>query len=278
MADANQKILIVDDEPTNISVTVEAFSGEAYKLLVANNGRLALQLALVQQPDIILLDWEMPVMDGFETLQKLKESNKTSWIPVIIVTGVKTTYEHLHKALEAGANDLLKKPFDKLELLLKVRSMLALSGSLKEIIALRNAELASITAQLVHQNEFVNDLSERIGKINILAGVDCQRAHAELGELLSRIKSHEKLIDWDSFQRHFMELNPDFLKDLARKHPGLTPSEIKLCMLLRLNLNTKELAAFLNQTNESVKVFRARLRKKLGIGGADNLVGYLMTF
>jgi DNA-binding CsgD family transcriptional regulator len=71
---------------------------------------------------------------------------------------------------------------------------------------------------------------------------------------------------------------PDSLSKILKKHPALTPAEIKLCALLTLNLDTKEVAIMLNLAFNSIRIARARLRKKLQLSSEENLTAYLMTF
>ncbi len=75
-----------------------------------------------------------------------------------------------------------------------------------------------------------------------------------------------------------MELNPSFYKQFLEVHPDISPSEIRLCTLLRLNMSSKEIAAFIHQEEASIRVSRSRLRKKSGLCESDNLVGYLLKF
>ena len=104
-----QTILIVDDVASNIQTLAGVLKGE-YQLKVATTGQRALEL-LIQEPnvDLILLDREMPEMDGFEVLQKLKENHLTQNIPVIFVTG-NITIEDEEKGLVSGAVDYIAKP------------------------------------------------------------------------------------------------------------------------------------------------------------------------
>jgi CheY-like chemotaxis protein/DNA-binding CsgD family transcriptional regulator len=129
------KILIVDDEPDNIRAIRNciAESGEPYTLYQALNGELALKIAIAEIPDLVITDWEMPGMNGIELIRKIHQNKITTEIPVIMCTGVMTTSEHLHTALMAGAVDYIRKPIDKIELIARVKSMLELSDSRKEL-------------------------------------------------------------------------------------------------------------------------------------------------
>jgi CheY-like chemotaxis protein/DNA-binding CsgD family transcriptional regulator len=150
------KILIVDDEPENIRGIRNCIerTGEFYTLFQALNGELALKIATAEMPDLIITDWEMPGMDGIELIRGLKTSEITSEIPVIMCTGVMTTSENLHTALIAGAVDYIRKPIDQIELTARVKSMLELSDSRKELL-----EKYSLIKQ---SNQFIQALIESI--------------------------------------------------------------------------------------------------------------------
>jgi len=100
-------------------------------LYQALNGELALKIAIREQPEIIITDWEMPGMDGIELIKRLKQNESTSDTPIIMCTGVMTSSENLHTALSVGAVDYIRKPIDKIELLARIKSMLMLSDSRK---------------------------------------------------------------------------------------------------------------------------------------------------
>jgi DNA-binding response OmpR family regulator len=119
----NATILIVDDEPANVDILIQELDGEGYKLLTAYDGEEALIKVQEHQPDLILLDVMMPKVDGFTVCRILKGSGKTILIPVILLTALRT-HEDRVRGIEAGADDFISKPFDRDELLPKIRSLL----------------------------------------------------------------------------------------------------------------------------------------------------------
>jgi CheY-like chemotaxis protein/DNA-binding CsgD family transcriptional regulator len=125
------KILIADDEPLNIKLYSVMLSKMEYMIITANNGFDAVKLAREELPDLIVLDWNMPRQNGLESLKILKHEEKTKNIPVIMITGIMTTPENLGQAFKEGAIDFLRKPFDKIELKARVKSMLLLSNAMK---------------------------------------------------------------------------------------------------------------------------------------------------
>src|SRR5688500_9847489 len=117
------RILIVDDEPFNLDLLEQEFMDYDYLIERAVNGVEALEKADSFQPDVILLDFMMPKMNGLEVVKRLRANERQSGIPVILLTA-KATQEDKVAGLDAGADDYVTKPFDSFELLARVRAML----------------------------------------------------------------------------------------------------------------------------------------------------------
>ncbi len=126
-------ILIIDDEQSYLDVITETLKHKEFNVLIALNGQMGCMVAQKFLPDIIICDWEMPVMNGIETIKKIKETEKTRDIPIIMATGIMTSSENLEMALEAGAVDFIRKPIDSIELTARINSVIKLAKSLKEI-------------------------------------------------------------------------------------------------------------------------------------------------
>ena len=118
-----KKILIADDSRTFRHVEEEMLKRKGHTLFQAENGAQAVQIAVRETPDLILLDLQMPVMDGAKALALLKSNEKTSSIPVVMVTtiGEDAQREHL---LAAGANRVLVKPINGPDFLGAIREIL----------------------------------------------------------------------------------------------------------------------------------------------------------
>ena len=127
------KILLVDDEYFNLILYEKMLKDLNFQIFKASNGRECLGKVLEHFPDLILLDWNMPVMDGIETLALLKKNKATKDIPVLMITGVMTSSEDLAFAMSAGAIDFLKKPFEELELRARISNILLLSETLNAL-------------------------------------------------------------------------------------------------------------------------------------------------
>ena len=140
------RILIVDDIPENLKILVEIFKGEGYQVTIASEGEQAVVAATLKVPDIILLDVQMPDMNGYEVCYRLKSIGETKDIPVIFLTARADT-DDVIKGFEKGAVDYVTKPFRKAELLVRVKTHLELKLS-REKLANYAKELALLNEQL----------------------------------------------------------------------------------------------------------------------------------
>jgi diguanylate cyclase (GGDEF)-like protein len=121
----NGVILIVDDNPTNLSVLSIALKAAGYKIRVAMDGASAIEQVQEDAPELILLDVQMPGIDGFETCLRLKANQATQDIPIIFITA-STDLDNKVKGLSVGAVDYITKPFQQKEVLARVRVHLEL--------------------------------------------------------------------------------------------------------------------------------------------------------
>ncbi len=124
------RVLIVDDNPTNLKLMSNLLERAGYHPLVAENGAQGVRFATRGRPDIILLDILMPGIDGFETCRRLKAADETKDIPVIFMTAV-TQPDQKVKAFDLGAVDYITKPFQTEEVLVRVRTQLTLRRQMK---------------------------------------------------------------------------------------------------------------------------------------------------
>jgi putative two-component system response regulator len=113
-----KKILVVDDNLSSLK-QIGAQLGESYDISLAKSGALALQICMREKPDLILLDIEMPEMDGFETLKRLRLNRYLGSIPVIFLTGNHDTETEV-RGLQSGARDFITKPVEKSILLHRI--------------------------------------------------------------------------------------------------------------------------------------------------------------
>lgn len=268
------KILIADDSEVNLIIMRDILFDAGYEVSIARNGKIAVEQTLVHQPDLILMDWQMPVMNGIDALEILKQDAKTNEIPVIMVTGIATTAEHLQEAFQKGAVDFIKKPFEKIELLARVKAMSSFVTYFKNEIERKNLEHSASLLQLSQ----LTGLHEQIAKKLLKLKEDFPAIENQINDVIGNVTVPLLNEAWKRYEDYFKELNPLFFTGLLRVHANISPSEIRLCSLLRLNMSSKEIATFIHQEEASIRVSRSRLRKKLGLSNSDNLIGYLTQF
>ena len=162
MTGSPSDILIVDDVPANIRLLEAILAPEGHRLRSAASGREALKAVAERRPDLVVLDVLMPEMDGIEVCRVLRADQATRGLPVLMITAsddpVKVT------ALESGADDFIAKPFDRAELLARVRSLLRIRAY-QDTIESQAAELAALNRDLV---ERVGRQVEELERLNLL--------------------------------------------------------------------------------------------------------------
>jgi two-component system sensor histidine kinase ChiS len=143
--DATGRILVVDDEPVNRQVLVSQLITEKYSVEMASNGMDALEKINTNMDfDLVILDVMMPGMSGYEVCRHIREKYSILELPVLILT-VRNRIEDIIQAFENGASDYLPKPFDRKEMLARVRTLLTMKRALKQAV---NAELKFLQAQI----------------------------------------------------------------------------------------------------------------------------------
>lgn len=178
--EARAKILVVDDTPSNLEVLIDVLSADGYDVAIAMSGERALKHLQNHIPDLILLDIQMPGIDGFETCQLIKSKTHTAHVPIIFITAFSDTVS-IVKGFSLGAVDYISKPFQEVELLARVKTHLklqSLNQALEQQVATRTQELATKTAELqetLHQLQ-VSQLQliqrEKMSTLgNLVAGV-----------------------------------------------------------------------------------------------------------
>ncbi|MBN1993354.1 MAG: hybrid sensor histidine kinase/response regulator [Anaerolineae bacterium] len=207
-----ETILIVDDNPTNLGVLFDYLQGSGFKVLVAEDGEVALQRAGYTQPDIILLDVMMPGWNGFETCQQLKDNEETRDIPVIFMTALSDAVDKV-RGLKLGAVDYVTKPLQHEEVLARINTHLTIRKLQKNLreqnerLQMENIKRRQIEEELRKQNKeldaFVHtvahDLQNPLGMVISYAHVlfeDLPKMElAEALEVLDKIKQAGRKMD-----------------------------------------------------------------------------------
>ena len=166
-------VLLVDDIPANLRVLYESLNGRDYRLLVANGGAQALEIAQRSHPDLVLLDIMMPDMDGFEVCRRLQADAATNDIAVIFLSALDDTADKIH-GLELGAVDYVTKPFHPDEVAARVAAHCKILRLEREL-GQRNRQLELVRDRILHsmvegvvgldgegRASFVNPAAERM--------------------------------------------------------------------------------------------------------------------
>ena len=121
--DSNTTILVVDDSVTVRKVTSRFLERQGFNVVLAKDGIDALEILQEMTPDLMLLDIEMPRMDGFEVATQVRHNGRLQHLPIIMITS-RTGEKHRERAFEIGVNDYMGKPFQENQLLDKIQSLL----------------------------------------------------------------------------------------------------------------------------------------------------------
>ena len=120
----SKRIMVVEDQPDNRKIIRDVFAPTGYEIIEAENGEEALAAIAKARPDLILMDIQLPIMDGYTATRRIKADPALRSIPVIAVTSYALSGEE-KKAREAGCDDYIPKPYSPRELLAKVRQYLS---------------------------------------------------------------------------------------------------------------------------------------------------------
>lgn len=284
-------VLLADDEPQNLKELVDILFQENYHIILAPNGKAAVELAIKHHPEAIVMDWDMPVMNGLEAVKVLRSSPATESIPIIMATGKMLTTTDLRLALEAGANDYIRKPFDNVEIIARVKAMINLHHqhqaklALQQEIARReieqiNQQLAiktqAMTAMKIRMISNGQNLNSLVERLRALLPHTTDDGKEIVTDLISSVRTKTLAINWDEFNHLFSQVHQSFFANLALRFTDISAAERKLCGLLKLNMSTKEIAIIMNQSPDSVKKTKQRLKKKLNLSNDESLTQYLL--
>ncbi len=180
------KILIVDDRLENLLSLEILFENEPYDLIKASSGNEALAQVITHDFALVLLDVQMPEMDGFETAELMRNNKKTEHIPIIFITAISKEKRHIFKGYESGAVDYLFKPLDSDILKGKVRILIDLYRQ-KKIIENKNIQLNAANKKVIEQQKALVE-EERIKVLLQMAGATAHELNQPLMVLLGNIE------------------------------------------------------------------------------------------
>ncbi len=224
--DVQPIVLIVDDISENLQVLGTILDEQDIEFSYASNGKEALESVSFHKPDLILLDVQMPEMNGYEVCEILKSDEETKEIPVIFLTA-KTETEDIIKGLTVGGIDYIGKPFNAKELITRVKSHLELSVS-KRIISAQNKQLTMLNRELKEaiatKDKFfsiiAHDLKDPfhtlMGFSNLILNTFDQRKPEDIKRLVKHINQSSmhgfdlltNLLEWSRTQTGSIKYNP----------------------------------------------------------------------
>lgn len=197
-------LLIVDDNPTNIELLKAQLKKLPYELITADNGQTALDLIRSNPPDLILLDLMMPGMSGYEVCQIIKKDPQTHLIPVIIITALRELTDKI-KAMELGADDFLMKPFNKLELITRIKSLIRLKQLYDDLESSENI-VFTLAEALEAKDVYTRGHSDRVARYSIMLAkalglseyeIDCLHRGALLHDI-GKVGIKDSILNKDS--------------------------------------------------------------------------------
>lgn len=164
---------------------------------------------------------------------------------------------------------------NELQLKIELENKQLREAKLQDELGMRNRELTGRTLLIVQKNEILVELLE---KIQLTIRKKDNEKDKELKKLVRLIEQSTQLDkDWNEFKTIFEQVHVDFFAKLQEKFPDLTAGDMRLCALLRLNMNSKDMATTLGISQDSLRVNRHRLRKKLKLPQGDNLSNFMMS-
>lgn len=254
-------ILIVDDTLQNIQVLGNILYEKGYNINISTSGAHALQSANSEAPDLILLDIQMPVMDGFEVCRQLKTDSKTKDIPVIFLTAVADSENILH-GFELGAVDYITKPFNVAELSMRVATHVDLKLSKEKLIEL-NATKDKFFSIIAHdlKNPFAGLLSSCELMQRSIVNQDLEKikkyADSIQGASKDAYKLLENLLSWSRLQMGKFEVKKEKFNICSHINDAL--------ISLQYLFNEKEISMVVNcdentETYFDIEMFKAIIR------------------
>jgi diguanylate cyclase (GGDEF)-like protein len=243
----SRRIMVVDDDPAVRRIVIEALKNQGYEVFDMSSGKDALQNVDKIKPHLILLDVNMPGMDGIGTLQHLR--HREDYVSVIFVSGNSST-EEVIRGLDTGADDYVTKPFKVMELLARVRAQL---------------RIKDLNDRLKNANDRLKELVD----IDDLTGLFNMRSlYTKLDFELDRARRHDRSIA-------VIMMDVDHFKKVNDEHDHLFGSWVlsQIGKMIRENIRKIDFAAryggdeylvVLSEVNsEGVMVFSDRLREKI---------------
>jgi DNA-binding response OmpR family regulator len=190
MSEHAGRILVVDDVRENVRLLEAVLEAHGYEVVSATEGQAALELAVSAEPDLVLLDVLMPQPDGYTVCRRLREQEETAVLPVIMLTASEGSERTM--AIEAGADDFITKPFNREELLTRIRSLLRIKRY-HDTIKSQAAELLDLNRTLEERVRAQLEQLERLQRLRRFLSPQLADAIVSSGDE-SILRSHRRQV------------------------------------------------------------------------------------
>ncbi|MEM9894727.1 MAG: response regulator [Bacteroidota bacterium] len=277
------RILVADDDYSNVETILSIIDESVDEVFYAPNGKKAIEIAIEENPDLIVMDWEMPILNGIQAIKELRRNTETQGIPIIVATGVNVEDHNLREALEVGAVDFLKKPFSKIEFDARMRSAIriqmqheTIQKMLQNEVKQKQRQLASMATLELQKSSLITQLLEQIDRLdritNYVFATDIKNIQKQLRSHLDLDKS------WGYFKLHFEEVHEHFFNKLDKNHKSLSLNERKLCAYIKMGMGNFEISQLTGTADAALRKSINRLKKKLGLSATDEIRKFLFEF
>lgn len=201
--------------------------------------------------------------------------NSLLWGVLIVVSLFLIIIIIFYRQRQKRNQDLLNKKEELLQVkeelvITTEEKKLLLEQQMKNELEFRESQLSALTLQMAQKNELLQELKESLEDSDKLA-----LERSSIAKIFNKGLSQDK--EWSDFDKYFESVNKNFYKRLKEEYPDITPNDMKICALIKLNLSMKEMAGVLNISPQSVKTARYRLRKKLQLNTEDNLTDFIIN-
>ncbi len=244
-------------------------------------------VARVQElmPDIILMDVQLGTTTGFDLCNEIQSNAALRAIPIILMSGTSLATEDIVRGFRFGAVDYVLKPFQSPELCARLSSHIELARyreQYREFAMMLHTELDQQYQEYVYQKVQMNKaqgiLQQFKQEIEQVLSIGNERDRiAKLRTISSALD--EEIRDWDSWhtmEREFRKVHENYQQVLLQAYPKLSKTEIRVCMMIRLNHSSKAIAEMLQVGVPTVEIYRHRIRKKMGLHSEENFYTHLV--
>lgn len=221
--------------------------------------------SLEVQFGLIEKERELNLVKKEQAITKL--TNYLLYAALVFISIIAVGFIIFLKRINKRDKQLLKT---KAELLEAVNTQKKLKEQqLQNEIEFKESQLSALTLQMIQKNELLQELKEKLENNNGLS------LDASVSKIINKGLTQDN--EWSDFNKHFESINKNFYNRIKQAFPDISPNELKICALIKMNLSIKEMASILNISPDSVKTARYRLRKKLNLNTEDNLTDFILN-